>query len=89
VSYVALTYDIWSCKAKEDYISVVTHFVNSDWYVEKRLLGIRPIEVAHTCLNIAEHVEMVARIESWLTNTSSILWTRKATTLTQPLRLCT
>jgi hypothetical protein len=66
-------------KLKKDYISVVAHFVNSDWCLEKRLLGLRPIEVAHTGLNIVECVEMVARIGSWLTNTSSILWTRKAT----------
>jgi hypothetical protein len=49
VSSVALTSDIWSGKAKEDCISVVAHFVNSDWCLEKRLLGLRPIEVAHTC----------------------------------------
>jgi hypothetical protein len=36
------------------------HFVNSDWCLEKRLLGLRPIEVAHIGLNIAERVEMVA-----------------------------
>jgi hypothetical protein len=60
VSSVALTSDIWFGKAKEDYISVVAHFVNSDWCLEKRLLGLRPIEVAHTGLNIAERVEMVA-----------------------------
>jgi hypothetical protein len=60
VSSVALTSDIWSGKAKQDYISVVAHFVNSDWCLEKRLLGLRPIEVAHTCYNIAERVELVA-----------------------------
>ncbi|WVZ93266.1 LOW QUALITY PROTEIN: hypothetical protein U9M48_039261, partial [Paspalum notatum var. saurae] len=60
VSSVALTYDIWSGKAKEDYISVVAHFVNSDWCLEKRLLDLKPIEVAHTGANIAERVEMVA-----------------------------
>jgi hypothetical protein len=60
VSSVALTSDICSGKAKEDYISVVAHFVNSDWCLEKRLLGFRPIEVAHIGLNIAERVEMVA-----------------------------
>ena len=60
VSSIALTSDIWSGKAKEDYISVVAHFVNSDWCLEKRLLGLRPIEVAHTGLNIVVHVEMVA-----------------------------
>ncbi|WVZ76741.1 hypothetical protein U9M48_024686 [Paspalum notatum var. saurae] len=60
VSSVALTSDIWSGKAKEDYISVVAHFVNSDWCLEKRLLGLKPIEVAHTGANIVERVEMVA-----------------------------
>jgi hypothetical protein len=59
VSSVALTSDIWSGKAKEDYISVVAHFVNSDWCLEKRLLGLRPIEVAHTGYNIAKRVQMV------------------------------
>jgi hypothetical protein len=28
---VALTSDIWSGNAKEDYISVVCHYVNGDW----------------------------------------------------------
>jgi hypothetical protein len=30
-SSVALTLDIWSGNAKEDYISVVAHYVNTDW----------------------------------------------------------
>jgi hypothetical protein len=59
VSSVALTSDIWSGKAKEDYISVVAHFVNSDWCLEKMLLDLRHIEVAHTGYNIAERVQMV------------------------------
>ena len=41
VSSVAITSDIWSGKAKEDYLSVVAHFVNSNWELEKRLLGLR------------------------------------------------
>jgi hypothetical protein len=60
VSSVALTSDIWSGKAKEDYISVVARFVNSDWCLEKRLLaGLRPIEVV-TRYNIVERVQMIA-----------------------------
>jgi hypothetical protein len=39
--------------------SVVAHFVNYDWCLEKRLLGLRPIEVAHTGENIAERVAIV------------------------------
>jgi len=30
VSSVAITSDIWSGKAKEDYLSVVAHFTNAD-----------------------------------------------------------
>jgi hypothetical protein len=34
-SSVAITSDIWNGNAKEDYLSVVAHFVNSDWELEK------------------------------------------------------
>jgi hypothetical protein len=57
---VVLTSDIWSGKAKEYYLSVVAHFVNSDWGLEKKLLGLKPIEVAYIGTNIAERVAMVA-----------------------------
>jgi hypothetical protein len=60
VSLVALTSDIWIGKAKEDYISVVAHFVNSNWELEKRLIGLRLIDVKHSRNNIAERVNMVA-----------------------------
>jgi hypothetical protein len=48
VSSVSITSDIWSGKAKEDYICVVSHYANSNWELEKRLLGLRPIEVEET-----------------------------------------
>jgi hypothetical protein len=31
VNCVYLTSDIWSGKAKEDYLSVVAHYINPDW----------------------------------------------------------
>ena len=46
VSCVALTSDIWSGNAKEDYISVVAHYVNADWVLEKRVIGMRLIDVS-------------------------------------------
>ena len=33
---VALTSDIWSGNVKEDYISVVAHYVNVDWELQKK-----------------------------------------------------
>jgi hypothetical protein len=35
---VSLTSDIWSSNAKEDYISVIVHFVSADWELQKGLL---------------------------------------------------
>lgn len=60
VSSVALTSDIWSGNAKEDYLSVVAHYVNADWQLEKRILGLRLIDVSHNADNIAERIIAVA-----------------------------
>ena len=54
VSSVGLTSDIWFGNAKEDYLSVVCHYVNSDWQLEKRVLGLSLIDVSHSGDNIAE-----------------------------------
>jgi hypothetical protein len=56
VSSVALTFDIWSGNAKEDYLIIVAHFVSSDWQLEKRILGIRLIDVSNTSDNIESRV---------------------------------
>ena len=60
VSSVALTSDIWSSNAKKDYLSVVAHFINSDWQLEKRILGMRLIDCSHNAENIAGRVACVA-----------------------------
>jgi len=58
-SSVGLTSDIWSGNAKEDYISVVAHYVTADWELQKKVIGLRLIEVKHTGENIAEKVACV------------------------------
>ena len=35
---IAITSNIWSSNAKEDYLSVVSHCINKDWMLEKRIL---------------------------------------------------
>ena len=35
-SSVALTSDIWSGNAKEDYISVIAHYVSANWELQKK-----------------------------------------------------
>ena len=56
---VCLTSDIWSGNAKEDYISVVVHYVSADWELEKRVIGLKLIDCSHSGVNIAERVEDV------------------------------
>jgi hypothetical protein len=56
VNCVCLTSDIWSGNAKEDYISVVAHYINYDWQLEKRVLGLVLIDVSHNGQNIADRV---------------------------------
>ena len=58
-SSLVLTSDIWSGNAKEDYISVVAHFVSIDWELQKNVIRLRLIEVKHTGENIAERVTCV------------------------------
>ena len=45
---VSITYDIWSGRVKQDYISVVAHYVNRNWELQKRVIGYVLIDVAHT-----------------------------------------
>ena len=56
VNCVCLTSDIWSGNTKEDYLSVVAHYINFDWQLEKRVLGLRLIDCSHNGQNIADLV---------------------------------
>jgi hypothetical protein len=58
-SCVCLTFDIWSGNAKEDYISVVVHFVTTNWELEKRIIGFKLIDCFHSRVNIAERISLV------------------------------
>jgi hypothetical protein len=44
---------------KEDYLSVVFHFVTDDWELEKRIVGMRLIDYSHSGVNIAERMLQV------------------------------
>jgi hypothetical protein len=59
VTSIAITFDIWSGNVKEDYLSVVAHYVSKDWLLEKRVIGLRLIETSHAGENIAERVMTV------------------------------
>jgi hypothetical protein len=59
VSFIALTSDIWSSNAKEDYFSMIAHYVNVDWQLEKRIIDLRLIDLSHNAENIAERITSV------------------------------
>jgi hypothetical protein len=59
VSSICLTSDICSGNAKEDYLSVVVHYVSADWELEKRVVGLRLIDCSHNGVNIVERVDFV------------------------------
>lgn len=61
-SSVVLTLDMWYGNAKEDDNSVVSHYVNANWELQKRVIGlIRLIEVKHTVENIVERIVVVVK----------------------------
>jgi hypothetical protein len=72
VSSVAITSDIWSGNAKEDYLSVVAHYVNADWQLEKRIIGLRLIDVSHSGQNIADRVVAVLEEYGLIAKTFSV-----------------
>lgn len=58
-SCVCLISDTCSGNAKEDYLSVVFHFITDDWELEKRIVGMRLIDCSHSGVNIAERILQV------------------------------
>ena len=44
---IALTLDVWSGRSKQDYISVVAHYVDGDWNLQKRIISFSLLDVAH------------------------------------------
>jgi hypothetical protein len=71
-SCVCLISDIWSGNTKEDYLSVVVHFVTADWELEKMIIGFRLIDCSHSGVNIAERISLVLSEYDLITKVLSI-----------------
>ena len=52
----ALTSDVWTKRSMEDYISVVAHYIDDKWNLQKRIIGFLVLDVAHTDTNICERI---------------------------------
>jgi len=75
VNCVCLTSDIWSGNAKEDYLSVVAHYISNDWQLEKRVLGLVLIDVSHSGQNIADRIASVLADYGLTKRCLLLLWT--------------
>ena len=71
--FVALTSNIWSGRVREDYLSVVAHYINDDWVMEKRIIGLKLIDVAHTRENIVNCIIKVVEYLVLQTKYSQLL----------------
>ncbi|KAK3205449.1 hypothetical protein Dsin_019495 [Dipteronia sinensis] len=49
---IALTSDIWNACSKQDYLCVTGHYLDSECRIQKKILGFRPMDFAHTADNI-------------------------------------
>ena len=61
VSSICLTSDIWSGNAKEDYITVVAHYITADWELKKSVICFKLIEVSYNGINITKCIASVLR----------------------------
>ncbi|KAJ6804882.1 zinc finger BED domain-containing protein RICESLEEPER 2 [Iris pallida] len=60
VSQIAITSDIWTSKQNYAYICITTHYIDSQWVLQKRIICLKILEFPHTGSIIAsaiiEHV---------------------------------
>ncbi|KAK3204308.1 hypothetical protein Dsin_018354 [Dipteronia sinensis] len=56
---IALTSDIWSGRSKQDYLCVTGHYVDTQWILQKKLLGFRVMDYSHTAQNIHDVIMSV------------------------------
>ncbi|KAK3199117.1 hypothetical protein Dsin_022532 [Dipteronia sinensis] len=56
---IALTSDIWSGRSKQDYLCVTGHYVDTEWILQKKLLGFRVMDYSHTAQNINDAIMSV------------------------------
>ena len=53
---IALTSDIWAAKSNQDYLSVVSHYLDCQWILQKRIIGFRLIDRSHNAFNITTNI---------------------------------
>ena len=49
-----MTSDIWADKGHEDYLSIVIHYLDSKWTLQKRIIGFKLVDTIHAANAICE-----------------------------------
>uniref|UniRef100_A0A8C4WWM8 BED-type domain-containing protein n=1 Tax=Eptatretus burgeri TaxID=7764 RepID=A0A8C4WWM8_EPTBU len=84
-SYVALTTDMWTSRASDNYIGVTAHFVNRDWSIGHFTLENAELPPPHDYEHIASAMHEI--LEDWnLKDKLSAVVTDNATNITEAVR---
>ena len=59
---VAVNYDVWTWRSREDYVSIVTHYIDDEWNMKKRIVILPLLDIAHIGTNICERILNVYRL---------------------------
>lgn len=66
VPFVAWTSDCWSSRSQNSYISVTTHFLDSNWVPKNYTLASEELSERHTAANLTDKLENI--MEHWQLN---------------------
>ena len=53
---VALTSDLWTSKQNLGYIAITSHYIDSDWVMQKRMIAFSLLEFSHTGARIGSTI---------------------------------
>ena len=58
---IALTSDYWEALNGYHYIVITTHFIKSDWVLNKRIIGFKKFSHPHNTLNFSKIIMRIAK----------------------------
>lgn len=62
VSYISLTFDLWASRVNEGYLTITSHFIDTDFNMRCAVLSTKVMNGNHTADNIAEEIRIICNI---------------------------
>lgn len=59
VLYISLTCDLWTSRSNEGYLTVTSHFIDTDFNMRCAVLSTNLMKGSHTAKNIAEEIQII------------------------------